>query len=199
MTKNIPLMILTMLLLISFAGQEATAQTTPSSAATTSAPQFEVGALAFGFNSSGIGNGFGVGGRFAYNLTDNVAIDTELSAFMDDEGRQTGPVEGFAGVRAGIRTKHVGIFAKARPGFITNLAKPRSDFQQTFAVDAMNKFAFDVGGVVEYYPTRHLAIRFDVGDTIIPLGDDPILLGGAPSRPGTTHNLQQSLGISFRF
>ena len=162
-------------------------------------PKIEIGGHSFSFSGREAGNGFGAGGRFTYNLTRNVAVDTELNAFLDDEGGTTA-TSGFAGAKIGVRNKLVGVFIKARPGFMTNFARPRPDFDTSFAVDDVNRFAFDVGGVVEIYPSRHTAFRVDVGDTIIPFGDDRIVSGPRLTiRPGTTHNLQYSLGFSLRF
>jgi hypothetical protein len=52
--------------------------------------------------------------------------------------------------------------------------------------------AFDMGGVVEFYPSRSTTVRFDLGDTIIRFRDP----GYATQ---TTHNLQFSAGFGFRF
>lgn len=54
---------------------------------------------------------------------------------------------------------------------------------------AKNKFAFDVGGVVEYYPSKRLVVRFDAGDLIIK--HQRIF--------GTDQNLQISAGVGVRF
>jgi hypothetical protein len=68
----------------------------------------------------------------------------------------------------------------------------------------------DVGGVLEFYPTRRTLVRFDAGDTIIrygehreaatlialaPLDQSPITT--APSE--TRHNFQFTAGVGFRF
>ncbi|HYP00081.1 MAG TPA: hypothetical protein VER76_07810 [Pyrinomonadaceae bacterium] len=74
-------------------------------------------------------------------------------------------------------------------------------------------FAFDVGGVLEYYPSPRTIIRFDAGDTIIRLGNHrvpivinpdsdssvarQVVVGFAPSE--TTHNFQGSIGFGVRF
>ena len=72
-----------------------------------------------------------------------------------------------------------------------------------------NDFAFDLGGVAEYYPTRRLVLRFDIGDTIIrqslpdviiPSGPPPgSVILPAPDRTSTKHNLQINAGVGFRF
>lgn len=157
-------------------------------------PKFEVGGQIFSFQGKEVGFGFGAGGRFTYNLTRHIAVDSE---FLDDEGGVT-MTQGFAGAKVGVRNKIAGVFVKARPGFMTNFAKPAPDFATSFNTEPLSKFAFDVGAVVEFYPSRHTAFRVDVGDVIIPFGNDPILASG-PRRLGTTHNLQYSLGFGVRF
>jgi hypothetical protein len=83
------------------------------------------------------------------------------------------------------------VFGKARPGFI--------HFSRVLGFGCFNGpcpqprktvFAFDVGGVFEYYPSRRTVLRFDVGDTII-RHDHPFL--------PTSHTLQMSFGAAFRF
>jgi len=160
-------------------------------------PKYEVGGQIFSFQSKSIGYGWGAGGRFSYNLTKNIAIDTELNGFLDDEAHVLA-TQGFAGAKVGVRNKLLGVFVKARPGFMTNFAKPLPDYATTFNTEKLNKFAFDVGAVFEAYPSRHTSFRVDVGDVIIPFGNDPILASG-PVRLGTTHTFQYSLGFGLRF
>ena len=160
-------------------------------------PKFEVGGQMFSFPSKSIGYGWGMGGRFSYNVTKNIAIDTELNGFLDDEAHVLA-TQGFAGVKVGARNKLVGAFIKARPGVMTNFAKPLPDYATTFNTEKLNKFAFDVGAVFEVYPSRHTLFRVDVGDVIIPFGTDPIVANG-PVRLGTTHTFQYSLGFGLRF
>jgi hypothetical protein len=72
-----------------------------------------------------------------------------------------------------------------------------------------NGFAFDLGGVVEFYPARRWAMRFDVGDTVLRRSTPnyittPNSAGGATVMPApdikaTTHNLQITAGVGFRF
>jgi len=161
-------------------------------------PKYEVGGQMFSFNSNSIGFGWGMGGRFTYNVTKHIAIDSELNGFLDDEGGVTN-TQAFVGAKVGVRNKLAGVFVKARPGLMTNFAKPLPDFPTTFRTEKLNKFAMDVGAVFEFYGgSRHWTFRVDVGDVIVPFGNDPILASG-PQRLGTTHNFQYSLGVGFRF
>lgn len=156
----------------------------------------------------------GVGGRFTYNLTRNFALEAEANFFP--RNRNSSSREGIAttgggkdqvlfGPRIGRRFGRVGIFGKVRPGFMRYQAYPVIDdaipvnppfvlFIQE--IKSRTFFALDVGGVVEYYPSRRTMVRFDLGDTIIRYGDqEPRQFNPAFTR----HNLQLSVGFGFRF
>ena len=152
-------------------------------------PSYEIGGQIFAFGSHDLGYGWGAGGRFTYNLNNHVALESEVNFFLPDEGPPTA-TEGLFGIKAGTRTKHLGFFAKARPGFQTN-------FVVNARVQAV--FALDVGGVAEFYPNHHVVLRFDAGDVIIPFGNDLVGEGLFAKRLGTTHNLQYNLGVGIRF
>jgi hypothetical protein len=112
-----------------------------------------------------------------------------VNFFLPDEGPPYA-TQGLFGIKAGKRTKHMGIFAKVRPGFQTNFYV--NERQQA-------RVALDVGGVAEYYPNRHVALRLDAGDLIIPFGNNVVGDGFFAQRLGTTHNFQCSLGVAIRF
>lgn len=138
----------------------------------------------------------GIGGRFTYNVTKNFALDSEVTHFPENPSGNFGQTVALVGLRAGARSETFGIFAKARPGVVHlggDAFRVRNGTQ--------SKFAFDVGGVLEIYPSPRLIVRIDVGDTIIPFGSDTINSPLPPlvRRPGTTHNLQSSFGIGYRF
>ena len=173
----------------------------------------------------------GFGGRFGYNVTDSLALEAELNffpkadSFGQPEAFNNGNlIEGLFGVKAGKRFEKLGVFGKARPGF---LYASKGDLQPIpgvlcgaifpppagcFETTSKNSFAFDFGGVVEFYPTKRTLIRLDVGDTIVRLAERNVsgilspLAGLSPTRlvvvsvpAETTHNLQASAGIGFRF
>ena len=152
-------------------------------------PTHEIGGHIFSFRGHDLGFGWGAGSRFTYNLNNATAFDSEVNFFLPDEGPPYA-VQGLFGIKAGKHTKHFGIFAKARPGFQTN-----------FVVDQREqaRFALDVGGVAEFYPNRHVALRFDAGDVIIPFGNKVVGEGLLAQQLGATHNFQWSLGVGFRF
>ena len=178
----------------------------------------------------------GFGGRIGYNVTNNVALEAELNLFPDgdpfgdneifdspandlfEDGYQ---IQGLFGAKVGKRFEKVGIFAKARPGFLSARngdLRPRPGVgciaifpppAGCFEPVRKTYFAFDLGGVLEVYPSRRIVIRFDAGDTIVRFGDRTLPLVFTPlgnsflaafSLPAeTTHNFQASIGVAFRF
>jgi len=166
---------------------------------------------------------YGFGGRIGYNLSRNFAIEGEVNFFPRDRDVHGGQkIQGLFGVKAGKKFEKVGVFAKARPGFIRF---SQGDFEPAPVVCilvfppplgcyqpvAKTNFAFDVGGVVEVYPSSRTIIRFDAGDTIIRFGQrfvaaqNPatspfvIPLVALPVPAETKHNFQGSIGVGFRF
>jgi hypothetical protein len=161
----------------------------------------------------------GVGGRFSYNFSRHVALEAEGNLFPRDRELNGGrKIQALFGVKAGERFDRVGVFAKARPGFVRY---EKAHYRETpgilcvavfppplgcFTPSARTNLAFDLGGVVEVYPSRHTIIRFDAGDTIIRLNarnaavsDGGVGLAVLAVPAETTHNFQGSIGIGFRF
>lgn len=164
----------------------------------------------------------GFGGRIGYNFTDYLAVEAEVNYFPRERRFDHGQaVELLTGVKVGRRFEKVGVFGKARPGFlnarmsdfrlipgtacIAVFPPPAGCFEEIKRRET--NFAFDIGGVIELYPTRRTLVRFDAGDTIIRFGErnliapSPVFPGGVIVRApaATTHNLQGSVGIGFRF
>jgi hypothetical protein len=70
------------------------------------------------------------------------------------------------------------------------------DLQLPFAfwlAGGRTAFALDLGGVVEFYPSRRVVMRFDLGDTVVNFR------GNFAGRSLTTHNLQFNAGVGYRF
>ena len=118
----------------------------------------------------------GFGPFASYRIWRFVEADASMNFFpreaqpeaFGDGGRI---LQGLFGIRAGFRNKHVGFFAKARPGFqsysqtLTSITVS-PDFSSVALTSARaTDFALDLGGVVEIYPAKHFVIRLDAGDT----------------------------------
>lgn len=193
-------------------------------AQSTDVPKYEVAA---DFTSLSLEYGDtlpGLGGRFTYNLNKHVALEAAGYFFPGKcatcNGQITGHVtEGLFGVKVGKRFQKWGVFAKARPGFMS-FGKGFFDivptggtgpFPFTFVVRRNTPFALDVGAVLEFYPSKRIVVRFDGGDTILRYGahtyhsfhTDPItgaLVADSITTSGyTRHNFQFIAGVGFRF
>ena len=143
----------------------------------------------------------GIGARFSYNINDYAAFDSEVNYFSTGEV-ELNRTQGLFGVKAGKRfgsSPKVGLFVKARPGFMRFHGEP----SPSAPVNGTTKFALDLGGVVEFYPSKRTIVRIDAGDTVIFYGGETIRrfsLPGAPQeRLGTAHGLQMGIGFGFRF
>ena len=174
----------------------------------------------------------GFGGRFTYNLTNNVAFEAEGNLFPASEFRAPNGIfegdfgpgprgrifQGQFGAKIGKRFRRLGIFGKARPGLVgfSRVTRLLSTLNVTnapglppfvvgrFGTGKAIYFSADLGAIVEYYASRRVFTRFDLGDTIIHYGSfsGP---GAFLSRaiimrpPEIKHNLQFSAGVGFRF
>ena len=159
----------------------------------------------------------GYGARFGYNLNRYVALEGEFNYLPErniNEVFQSRRTQILAGVRVGRRWEKVGVFAKARPGAMYfDGYGARGPCTFTLASDTCTEqgrtfFAADVGGVVEYYPTRRTILRVDAGDTIVRFREaGPVIFPPVGTFTGsstitvadTTHNFQLTFGIGFRF
>jgi hypothetical protein len=167
-------------------------------------------------------NDLGFGGRVGYNMNSYLTFEAEGNLFPRDRTFEGGrKLQGLFGAKVGKRFDKVGLFAKARPGF---MRFSKGDYQPNgggcvavfpppigcFNSVAVTRFAFDVGGVAEFYPSKNTIVRFDAGDTIIRYGNrnvaafDPLggLAGSGvviPVGSETKHNFQGSLGFGYRF
>jgi Outer membrane protein beta-barrel domain len=153
-------------------------------------PKFEIGGQFVVQRLSDIvdDTNVGGGGRLTYNFTPNIAIEGEMNYFTQNYVLGgigvTSSYQGLFGVKTGVRGERAGVFGKVRPGF--------TRFDRLAPATTATQFTFDLGGVLELYPSRSTVVRFDLGDTIIDYGT---LV--APS--STSHNLQFGIGFGFRF
>jgi hypothetical protein len=122
----------------------------------------------------------GVGGRFTYNFTPSLALETaasyyptnsELSGVTFVDGGRA--ISAFAGLKAGIRRRRIGIFFKARPGVISfsDAATSSAAISPILATARKTHAALDVGGVLEFYPSARTILRVDAGGTLVRNGD----------------------------
>lgn len=167
-------------------------------------------------NSSGLGGGL----RFTYNFNKFLAVEGEMNYFPTSGYNQVRRLQGQYGVKTGKRFNQFGVFGKARPGFMRTSYRLSSICTPGFCTfrDSYTGFSMDVGGVVEFYPAKHITVRFDVGDTItrrepgyigipaltvIPPGSvvtvSPRLFSLLALPSETTHQLQLSVGFGYRF
>lgn len=106
----------------------------------------------------------GVGLSFDYRLTQLVYFDSEFNVFPG-RGTRGRAEEGLFGVRVGRTARSWGLFTQVRPGFIR--------FDRTLVPDgsgdsqSATRFAFDLGGSLEYYASRHSTVRFHLGTTLV--------------------------------
>jgi hypothetical protein len=188
-------------------------------------PKFEIAAEFTSLNREGIEgmrSDAGLGARFTYNLNKSFALEAATYFFPKrcfscvPNGRMT---EAVAGLKAGKRYQSWGIFAKARPGMVSfsdgqfNVIQTGTSgpFPFVFQIKRLTGFATDLGGVLEFYPSRRIVTRFDLGDTLIHFGRrtnndirfDPttgsfsLVPFTTPAK--TTHNFQFIAGVGFRF
>lgn len=192
-------------------------------------PKFEVGAQFTSITKPSFDNGDtepGFGGRFTYNINKTFALEAVGNFFPHScrgcgvLGDNSGNIaQGLGGVKIGKRFEKWGIFGKARAGVVSFsqgdgkfvAVNPGSTFPFEFQRKRMNNFAADLGGVLEFYPTKRLVTRFEAGDTLIHYRErttnfisfDPVT--GAPTlipftlNSETRHNFQFVAGIGWRF
>ena len=185
----------------------------------------------------------GLGGRLTYNLNKHLALEA-AGYFYPGHcqgcfGETTGHVvEGLFGVKAGKRFQKWGVFGKARPGLMSFgqaafhvtpliiMGTSRGQIQcygpastgtlPCFRIEEnrLTPAVIDLGGVLEFYPSKRIVVRFDGGDTIIryaqrsftTLTFDPAnptsgipILAPATSPAYTRHSFQFMGGVGFRF
>lgn len=176
--------------------------------------RFEVGGN-FTAQRFGRGGFFGPGVDGDLNFGRHIALDGSYSWLPSS------PIHlmtGLFGAKVGTRTEHFGFFGKVRPGFVsfgniersaTEIIGPGLGSSVSLHFARQTEKALDFGGVLEYYPARHWALRWDVGDLVAFQEPSPtvtIIINGVPSTrtfdpfpPGTLHNFQFTTGIHYRF
>jgi hypothetical protein len=114
----------------------------------------------------------GAGAFLSWNFSRYLSIDTtafyapQKDGFIypQDGGTTT---DAFAGFKAGIRRGRMGYFAKARPGAIQFSRTVWRENPPAVNWEKTTDFALDSGGILEVYPSRHLLLRAEAGNTYI--------------------------------
>jgi hypothetical protein len=146
----------------------------------------------------------GVGGLIAFNLNKRIALEGEINFLPRDLILSDRLTQGLFGVKVGWRARRLGVFGKARPGFVhfneTLIVCP-AIFPPPFdcTVGGTTPFAFDLGGVLEIYPSHHTVLRFDGGDTMIRYERFRLVSSGWAREHFVSHNPQFSVAASYRF
>lgn len=157
------------------------------------------------------------GGHFDWNCGRHLGFEAEIthSPFVTvNGGSYSGGhlTEGLFGVKYGTRWDRMGMFFKARPGFLdyssvsdgfTGAPPQLTPLSTRIVIPALN-----LGGSIEFYLSHHWMISADGGLTVgwypqrtVPLGS-PVSGSPAPTdtiRHNTTSSFQYSTVISYRF
>lgn len=165
-------------------------------------------------------NRYGFGGRLTYNFNKYLAVEGEGNVFIGTDREQPFPTtgetfyQGQFGIKAGKRFSKFGVFAKGRPGFVrlreqkVTVTGINNGVSVSTDIEPVTYFSTDIGGVLEFYPSKRIVTRVDVGDTIInfPGATGPqvfsfpsggVVVAGRPA--DQEHNLQISFGLGYRF
>jgi Outer membrane protein beta-barrel domain len=162
------------------------------------------------FTPWSVGDYPGFGGRLTYNFSRWLAVDSVVNYFykapnMGDAQRGGKVLQGSFGPKVGIHTRRFGVFAKARPGFVSYGGVQDSYFPP-FPTTRRTDFSVDFGGVLEYYPSRRTMLRFELGHTAVFYGSARFIAPAGPPfyggfvDPGFRDNgMQFTTGFGWRF
>ncbi len=140
----------------------------------------------------------GFGGRITWNLNYRYSVESEVSFFPKDQLERGRRILGLFGLKMSARVDNAGVFLKIRPGFISFKQAGWTPTLVDISSFNTKNFALDLGGGLEFYPSRHTMFRFDFGDTIIRLGGITCPVTNC-SRSDISNNFQFGLGVGLRF
>jgi hypothetical protein len=162
-----------------------------------------------GTRDAGVGTDVGgIGGRLVYRRLTYVDLDGDVALLPGNSATTGTKLQGFLGVKAGPRFSKLGVFVKARAGFIYFSRDPfgvATLSSGLFSTDRASSTepSVDIGAVIEYYTNRGAIVRLDAGDTMIRYASRLVqtssFLPAVRAGGFTTHNVQISLGVTFRF
>jgi Outer membrane protein beta-barrel domain len=157
----------------------------------------------------------GIGVHAAWRATPIVALDGELTWFpggsrsaVDNRIAHQQRTLGLVGARSGIQRGPVELFGRARAGFlrfapldpavcvaVTTVPQPID----CVIVPGYTAFATDLGGGVAVNVANRLQFRADAGDLMVRYGMRVYRYNGKSTEGFTSHNLQVSSGLTWRF
>jgi hypothetical protein len=155
----------------------------------------------------------GVGLTAAWRATPIVALDSSLSWFPGNDGAAAGRIAsqqrvlGLVGGRSGIGRGPLELFGRARAGFlrfspqdavcvaVTTVPLPL----ECHVASGVTTFASDIGGGISVTTSRGLQIRLDLGDLMVRYDEKAYRSNGELSDGFTSHNVQLSSAILWRF
>lgn len=134
----------------------------------------------------------GIGGRFTYNFTPSVALESEVDSYLTNTNTVSKSLQdggrafvGLIGPKAGIRRDRFGVFFKARAGVMSfsNVLTSSAVFGSSGTARKTHA-ALDLGVATEFYPSSRTILRFDAGRMLVRYGDatDAVLSGGITAR-----------------
>jgi len=163
------------------------------------------------FTPWSLGDYPGFGGRLTYNFNRWLAMDSVVNYFYKapnagDDARGGKILQGSFGPKAGIHTRRFGVFAKARPGFLS-YGSVHDNYYPPFPANRRTYFAVDFGGVLECYPSRRTMLRFDLSHTVAFYGSTLVLAPQGPLFPKGNfvdpafhdNGMQFTTGFGLRF
>jgi hypothetical protein len=111
-----------------------------------------------------------VGAWFTWNFSKYMGFDSAVNFFPRDvkfaDFQQGGRIiQTLAGIRSGVRRGRLGVFGKFRPGMQLYTAATAQDQQK--GTTHFGDIAFDAGGILELYLSRHTQLRVDAGNTVL--------------------------------
>jgi hypothetical protein len=175
-----------------------------------SSTQFELGAQYSTIRETNTNfaatNFSGVGGRFGWNLSRRLALESQFDFFPEngvplplEQGGQS--FEAVFGIRAKvIQTRRFSVFGLVRPGLLhfsdVQTLAPGSSISYT--TQPATYFVLNLGGGIEYYATPRWVLRFDIEGNPYRI---PAVFsdGGLHSLPGKINDTTRlSFGVAYR-
>jgi hypothetical protein len=110
----------------------------------------------------------GAGFNFNYRFARYAYLDSEVD-FLPGNGEGFNQIggarEALLGLKIGYTSRSWGLFSQVRPGVIhyDKTLVPGSGS----SYESATRFALDLGGVFEYYPSRHSTLRVKMGTTLV--------------------------------